>query len=106
MFSREDLERIAASWILKIKERHKLPTSVMLGIIEDVTELFQVLLENLRITVVQDLRKLGIPDQAINKISSNFCGKSTLNFSRPFQGLDTAFLQSKYFRKHFFMVVS
>lgn len=42
-----DLQKAAATWILKVKEKNKLSQMTMQGIIEDVTSLFQTYLQHL-----------------------------------------------------------
>ena len=42
-----DLKRSSAAWILKIKEKHKLPQVAVQGIITQVTSLFQVYLSSI-----------------------------------------------------------
>lgn len=92
--------RSAATWILKVKERHKLPTSVTQGLIEDVTSLFQIHLGELHSAVVEQLHGAGVPNDVTSDLSTLFN-----HFAKPFRGLETNYYQQKYFKQTFAMVV-
>jgi len=51
----------AALWVLKTKECHKLTTSTMTSIIEDVTAFNQIILSKIEIAVNSALENAGIP---------------------------------------------
>ncbi len=99
-----DLTRSAATWILKVKEKYKLPQVAMQGIIQDVTRLFQVYLGDLHSTVVQELTTSQVDADTISTISPLF--EEGGAYGQPFRGLDTEHRQLAYFRDKFAMIVS
>ena len=95
------LKRTAAMWILKVKERHKLPTSVMEGLIEDISSLFQVHIGELHSSVLKHLHGAGVTEEFTSGLSSIFnC------HAKPFSGLETNYAQQKYLKETFNIVVS
>lgn len=94
----------AATWILKIKEKHKIPQCAIKTIIEDVTILFQTYLSHLFDAVKHQLENVAVDKEAILSVSPIFDPDG--DYGRPFKGLETEFLQLKFFRKNLAMIVS
>ena len=100
----EHFKSQAAVWVLKTKECHKLTTSTMTSIIEDVTSFNQTVLSKVEMAVNSALENAGIPISSIPDLSEIFNVDGI--FGRPFQGLETAYLQEKYCKQNFCFVVS
>lgn len=98
-----DLQKAAATWILKVKEKNKLSQMTMQGIIEDVTSLFQTYLRHLYHSVKLYLEENFVADDVIAPLEEMF--SSNGKYGEPFRGLKTEYFQSKYFQDHFSMVV-
>ena len=99
-----DLKMAAATLILKIKEKHKISQYAIKGIIEDVIVLFQTCLLHLFKTVKEHLEYKGIDEETISCISPLFDGDG--DYGKPFKGLETEYLQLKFFKTNFALVVS
>ena len=99
-----ELKKAAATWILKVKEGHKLPQSTMNSILNDLTEFNRLLLQDLHSVVIQKIRSAGLDPDTVPGLSEVFDPNSL--YGKPFQGLETQYLQQKYFRENFSMVVS
>lgn len=97
---RVTVQRSLALWILKIREVHKVPLSVMDDIILDTQSLIQSLLRHLSNHICSSLKDFINTDEAkkqIHEVISNY----TL-----FHGLETQSRQLSYFKQHFNFVVS
>ena len=92
------MRKAAALWILKTREVHKIPISVMENIISDVQGLFQSALSHL----YQHTKDL-LPRENYEALDSVFSEHSP--FINIFDGLRTQQQQLTYFRKEFRMVV-
>ena len=92
------MRKAAALWILKTREVHKIPLSVMDNIISDVQGLFQSALSHLH----QHTRDI-LPQENYEALDSAFSEHSP--FVNIFEGLRTQRQQLTYFRKEFRMVV-
>lgn len=99
-----DLQAEAASFILKSKEKHKIPQNVIDGIIADVTTFFSLHLSFLHSAFKQQLKDNDIDDTVIEAICSTFDYDNV--HRRPFKGLETEYLQHKFFKQKFSMIVS
>ena len=89
---------------MKIKEKHKLSQFAVNNIIEDVTVLFQISSSNTFLIIASLLKGAGVHEDIISSISKLFDHDS--EHVRPFKGLETQYLQHKYFKKNFGLVVS
>ena len=94
----------AAVWILKTKECHKLTTSTMTSIIEDITAFNQIVLGKVEMAVKSALESAGIPSSNVPELSGIFNMDGV--FGQPFKGLETAYLQEQYCTQKFGFVVS
>ena len=99
-----DLKRSSAAWILKIKEKHKLPQVAVQGIITQVTSLFQVYLSSIHRETQHHLQTLGFDQGICATLNQIF--DSDGSYGRPFRGLETEYRQRKYYKDNFHMVVS
>lgn len=98
-----DLQRAAAMWMLKVKEKNKLSQMALQGIIEDVTNLIQTYLRDLNLSIKNHLKEGGVSEEVISSLDPFFSpgGK----YGEPFRGLETEHRQLKYFKNCFSMVV-
>lgn len=92
----ESMRKAAALWILKTREVHKIPLSVMDNIISDVQGLFQSALTHLYQHTKSILPENEAVDLALSESSP---------FIDIFAGLKTQQQQLNYFRDEFKMVV-
>ena len=92
----DSMRKATALWILKTREVHKIPLSVMDNIISDV----QALLQSAVIHLHQHSRSILPQHEALD---STFSEHSP--FVNIFEGLKTQQQQLSYFRKEFRMVV-
>lgn len=99
-----ELKKAAATWILKVKEGHKLPQSTINSVLNDFTEFNCLLLQDLHSVVIQKNRSAGLDPDTVYGLSEVFDPNSL--YGKPFQGLETQYLQQKYLRENFSMVVS
>lgn len=99
----ECMKKMAATWILKIQEKFKLPQLVVELILQDVTDFFDDLLDSLFSEVKLVLSSAGIDDSVIVNVSKLFGSNSA--YGKPFAGLETQYLQLKYYKKEFGFVV-
>ena len=90
------MRKAAALWILKTREVHKIPLSVMDNIISDVQGLFQSALSHLH----QHTRNILPENEALESAFSEHSP-----FVNIFDRLRTQQQQLTYFRKEFKMVV-
>lgn len=95
-----DIQRSIAIWILKTRELHRIPVSVMNTIIFDVESLFEEALGVLRLRVESAIRDEASP-QIIDSVTSTIDSHSSL-----FSGLKTERQQVAYFKKNFNYIVS
>lgn len=100
---KSDLKEAAAAWILKTKERHKISQTAINSIIEDVTNFFQVYLSHIHDAIRQRL-KGDVDDDILSSLSPIFDPDG--GYGKPFKGLETEYLQLKFFRRKFSMIVS
>ena len=99
----DDMKEAAASWILKTKEKHRIPQSAINTIIQDVTVFFQMHLSRIYHTIKQQLKSADV-DENISSLSPIFDPNG--HHGRPFKGLETEYLQLKFFKRKFSMIVS
>lgn len=97
--SHNNLDEIKASmalFILKTADKHSIPLSTMEIIIADTSSL----IANAVSKVEDELLKNGVDAQLAN----NICSQEAIK--NPFSGLETVYLQTKYFRDKMGMIVS
>ena len=76
----------------------------MNSILNDLTEFNRLLLQDLHSVVIQKIQSAGLDPDTVLGLSEVFDPNSL--YGKPFQGLETQYLQQKYFRENFSMVVS
>ena len=102
--SSDPLQEAAARFILKTKELHRLPQSVMNSIIQDVIIFAGVMLGELHYATIEKLEAAGVDPHIISGLDPLFQGNT--KFGQPFESLQTTHCQMKYFKQHFNFVVS
>ena len=91
-----------ALFLLKMKEDRRISQSNVDGLIADFTVLLQEEILSLKKDVMSCIQQGQDLNDSISKINELFSQKSAAS---PFQGLETAYLQRKYFIDHFHLVV-
>ena len=94
----------AAAWILKTKEGHKLTQTAIDDIIQEVTALNQFILSKVHIAVQTALKEADMSESCATAISE-ICHPNG-PFGKPFQGLETAYQQLRYYKASLGMIVS
>ena len=97
-----DINRGVAIWLLKSREIHKIPESVMSTIMADVQDLCSHIMENLLDKSIAILHNATSINIAENMIRDAFQSQTR----DIFQGLQTKATQLCYFRSHLGLVVS
>lgn len=97
----ESMRRSAAVWLLKTREKHKIPISVMDDITKDVQELFLSALDNIQ----RQLKSLYPDDDLIQSGLSQHLSSSNPLLDL-FDGLKTQQQQINYFTRELNMIVS
>ena len=87
------------------KECLKLPQSTLETIIEDVTSLFQFVHNNMHQYALAKLEESSSLNQDQLSCLSEVFDCNNI-FSSPFNGLETGYLQQRYFKDTFDMIVS
>jgi len=100
--SKEDVQRAAAIWILKSRECHCIPMSVMDQVIFDVQSLFNVTTDHVHKNFESVLRSHEVPENVIRAVLSDVQRSTPIIF----QGLETQHKQQSYFKAHLNLVVS
>ena len=99
----ESLQRAAALWLLKTREKNRLPLSVMDTMIADFQSLYEIAI-SCRHQVEAALSEAGISEDTITSATVHLSEGSP--FTNIFRGLHTQQQQLAYFRRHFGLVVS
>ena len=102
--SEEVLQRSAALWILKTRDTHRIPQSVIDGIIADLSSLFECSLAGIASKVRCSLADKGVTDNVLKSVLTHLDVDSP--FSDIFRGLKTHHQQLKYFKEEFNLIVS
>ena len=95
------IQRAVALWILKSRELHKIPVSVMDGIAKDLQSLFDVMTESIRSTLYSILTGAANLTEAKAQINTYM---SEWNFNI-LQGLHSQSAQVEYFRNPLNIIV-
>ena len=96
-------KRSDAMYILKLKEKYKLAQTTVDYILGDTEEIAGRLVTRLQQRLVTTLSEAGVNAMEIPGFLEAFEGPEVL---RPFNGLNTEYLQDKYFRENMGLVVS
>ena len=97
----EIVPRAVALWLLKSRELHKIPISVMNSIIKDIQSLLNVVVKNLQSNIMSVLECAANTDEIKKRITQHF-DSSAYNIFNQFQ---TKSMQESFFRQHFNFVV-
>ena len=98
-----DKRKASALFLLKAKEVNKISQSGLNAIIQDFTTLLDQKINSLKVEVSRVLRQRGAEEDICTEILSLFSESWLQN---PFNGLDTEFLQQKFYTEAFGLVVS
>ena len=90
-----------ALFLLKLKEERRLPQVAVDGLIGDISILLDEEILSLKQNVIQYMQEGHVSAELISKVNEEF----TERVYSPFEGLQTAFFQKKYFINHFNLVV-
>ena len=96
-------KRSDAMYILKLKEKYKLAQTTVDGILSDTEEIAGRIVSRLQQRVLAILDEAEVDPKEIPGFLEVFEGPEIL---RPFNGLNTEYLQDKYFRENMGLVVS
>ena len=94
------IQRAAAIMLLKAREKHRIPLSVMDAIVNDVQSLFDIVNVTLSTRVQTYLQSVGASEEAVEGIHLLFN-----NCPRLFEGLQTQQQQLSFFHKNFHFIV-
>ncbi len=100
----EAVRRAAALLILKIREGHRIPQSVMDEIVADVSSLYHLALSAIRQQVKATLNDAGVENGIIESTMCHLSAESPL--TNIFSGLGNHYQQLQYFKKNFDLVIS
>lgn len=100
----DTLQRAAALWILKTRDTHRIPQSVMDQMVSDLGNLFQCALAGISSKVSCIMKDNGVAEDVVKSVCSHLDRDGP--FSDIFRGLKTHRQQFKYFQKNFDLVVS
>lgn len=95
-------ERSCALFILKCKEVHRISQGAINGLVTDVTLLMQQYYSSIRADVEKCFRDM--PQSIVSPLHNLF--PLPVDEIAPFKGLHSKFLQEKYFKEQFHLVVS
>ena len=96
------LQRAAALFILKTRENHRIPLSIMDSIIGDVSSLYKLALSAIKKQVISILQGGGLNDGVESALTDLF---DTSHFANVFLGLETHHRQLQYIKRNFNFVV-
>ena len=94
-----ELERSAALWILKTKECHRIPQSVLDGMLPDLISLFQEASTLAQYNIKETLMNAGVSSEIVRSAFDHMTEDSIL--SNPFRSLNSHCRQLNYFRQNF-----
>ena len=94
----DDIKTSAAKFLLKTREEHKVTQTTINKVVGDIKSLWSHALETVKQKVQQRLS--GSSDSLVENVMECF------DDSTPFDGLETEYLQHKYYKEHFHFVVS
>ena len=99
----EDLKVAAAKWILKNREGHRIPNSVMESIVSGAKFLYETALSEIQRQVVDEMKEANITPDTITSVSRVFDGET--QYTNVFRGLETTYRQNSFIKDHFRFVV-
>ena len=93
--------RSSASFILKMKETHRLSQAAIDDIVEGCQGLFSLTIQRVKCSIKAKLADAGIDPADVPNLDCVFS-----DITDPFDGLETYYKQESYFRKEFGFIVS
>lgn len=97
-----DIKSHAAQFILKTRDGGHLTQTNADRIVQDAKMMVQSTIDSLRVQLVEKIKEYtSLPDENVEEIAQVF-HEDSLN---PFDGLETLYLQERYFEEHFNYVV-
>lgn len=90
----------AALFLLKAKEGHRVSQCALDGLVGDFSELLSATVSSVGNAVRECIKDSGIDSVTMTKIDGN------QKYQMPFEGLQTAYMQQKYYAEFFNLVVS
>ena len=103
IITEQSMKNAAAKWILKMREGHRIPQSVMESIVSGASSLFQLALSGLQQTLQSRLLDAQVSTDTSSLVTD--CLNCEHQYTRIFQGLETSYKQNSYIRTHFPFVV-
>lgn len=97
------LKNAAAKWILKTREGHRIPQSVMESIVSGASSLFQLALSGFQQTLETRLLETNVSTDVSALVME--CFNHETQYTRVFQGLESSYRQNAYIRANFPFVV-
>ena len=93
--------RAAALFLLKAKEKHRISQIALNGLVGDFSEILSSTVKSVGLSVKECLQTANCSSETISRVEVVFN-----NYRNPFQDLQTAYLQQKYYSKCFNLIVS
>ena len=100
----EDFKKSVALSVLKIRELHRIPISVMDEVMTENQLIFSLAIEAIRSKVSQELSVAGVSHDVSSSVLKHLSESSPL--SQLYRGLETEHLRSVYLRENLSLVVS
>ena len=97
-----DMRSFSARWILKTSETRSLTRRATLGIVADVSDMVDFVVESLRTQTNSVLSNAGVDLSTLSKVDEVFSSSNT----RPFEGLTSFHHQVQYYKDYFNFIVS
>ena len=97
------MKNAAAKWILKTREGHRIPQSVMESIVSGASSLFQLALSGLQQTLETRLLNGHVSTDVSALVMESFDCET--QYTRVFQGLESSYRRNTYIRANFPFVV-
>ena len=101
--SENELKTAAAKWILKIREGHRIPYSVMESIVLGASNLYALGLAALSSEVESRMHENSVSEEVIDSVKNVLLGETQYTI---FGGLDSTFKQNEFIKANFGIVVS
>ena len=101
--SEEGLKVAAAKWILKNREGHRIPHSVMESIVWGADSLYKTALSEIRHRVIRTIKETPVGSDVVTSVASVF--DSDTQFTSVFKGLETTYRQNAFIKENFRFVV-
>lgn len=99
----ESVQRSGALFILKTAEEQRLTLTAVNGIIQDIQQLIGNVVTAIEEQVMKTLQSCSLDTEEIDRVKECFPYKMLVS---PFQGLESEFLQMKYFTETLGLIVS